>query len=400
MNDLQIPAHLMNRTSRGLAAQLALSLPSGGTAYLSIKGSRFTLFDAAGNERQVGSMDNAIGMYLDVCIIDSNPKVSKIYYARDYDPNAEAMVPPDCWSDNGQAPSSQAISPQHGDCKTCPHNQWGSATSRLTGKPTKACNDVQKVAIVVPGQGEMVFLLRIPPASLKNLGKYIQEINSISIPGLGRKLDINDVYTRVYFDKDAVGILKFSVAPPGLIDAETAALSDRIYESKATAQIVGKNDVPFQGAITAIAPPAAQGLTPERSLPPPPAFNPPHPRNELPATGGLSALTSLQAPAAEAPPPPKPRGRPRKEPVVEAPATQAPFMASAPTPTSGNGTSPPTTPDDNLDIPPFLKRLEAAPGMPPATPPKPAGPSFGMQQATAAPDDMNARIQAALGLKT
>jgi hypothetical protein len=38
--------------------------------------------------------------------------------------------------------------------------------------------------------------------------------------------------------------------------------------------------------------------------------------------------------------------------------------------------------------------------MPPATPPKPAGPSFGMQQPTAVSDDMNARIQAVLGLKT
>lgn len=382
MADLNLPAHLQSRQSRGLAAQLALSLPTGTVPYLSIKGSRFTLFDAAGNERQAGAMDAKLGMYLDLCIVDSNPKVSKIYYARDYDPNADTMVPPDCWSDNGLAPSSQAISPQHGDCKTCPHNQWGSATSRLTGKGTKACNDVQKVAIAVPGMGDMIFLLRIPPASLKNLAKYIQEIGSFSAGG--RKVDINDLITRVYFDKEAVGILKFTAA--GWVDEATAAISDKAYESKATAQIVGKNDQPYTGAIGVL--PQAQPAQVHTIAPPPSAAALDMARLQAVAMGAVP-------PVSDTPPAPKPRGRPKKELAQEAPATQAPFLqAQTPSGTTGNGQSG----EEVEDIPSFLKRASDAPAAQPTA--KPAGPSFGMQAPTPVPDDMNARIAAMLGMKT
>jgi hypothetical protein len=379
---------LQNRASRGIAAQLATSLPSGTVPYLSIKGSRFTLFDAAGNERQVGFMDSQVGMALDVCVVDSNPHVSKIYYAKAYDPNADVSLPPDCWSDNGIAPSSQAAAPQHRDCKTCPHNQWGSDTSRITGKSTKACNDVQKVAIAVPGQGDMVFLLRIPPASLKHMAKYIQEIGSFSAGG--RKVDICDLVTRVYFDKDAVGILKFTAA--GWVDAETAAIADKAYESKATESIVGKLDRPYTGEVGIL--PAARQVEQRTLAPPAPAYPPIPGQPFLGYQGDVHASdgTNLTTTTVEAV---KKRGRPRKEPVQEAPATQAPFLASSPvpSPTLQNGSQ---SPSEVEDIPNFLKRTPETP--PPSV--KPPGPSFGMQAATAAPDDMQARIAAVLAMKT
>ena len=95
----------------------------------------------------------------------------------------------------------------------------------------------------------------------------------------------------------------------------------------------------------------------------------------------------------------KPRGRPRKEPVQEAPATQAPFMQAS---TNGPSGGSPPSPSEPEEIPDFLKRIESAPGMPPASQPtpKPTGPSFGMQSAQAAPEDMAARIAAVLAMKT
>jgi hypothetical protein len=66
------------------------------------------------------------------------------------------------------------------------------------------------------------------------------------------------------------------------------------------------------------------------------------------------------------------------------------------------GSTPSTTPpitngsDDDLELPNFLKRVDT----PPAPAAKPAGPSFGMQQAQAAPEDMATRISAILGMKT
>ena len=50
MTDLQLPAHLAGRAARNLAGQLAASLPTGSVPYVSIKGSRFTLYDAAGTK--------------------------------------------------------------------------------------------------------------------------------------------------------------------------------------------------------------------------------------------------------------------------------------------------------------------------------------------------------------
>ena len=348
MTDYQIPEWLQKRQARGIAAQLAVSLPSGTVPYLSIKGSRFTLWDAAGNERSVGALDDKLGVYLDVNICDSNAHLSKVYYARAYDPNAESFQAPDCWSDNGLAPSAQAAVPQHADCKTCPHNQWGSGTSRVTGKQTKACSDVQKLAIAVPGFPDMVFLLRVPPASLKNLGKYIQEISAFSIPGLGRRTDVSDLITRVYFMKDAVGILGFTSV--NLVDEATAATADKALEAKMTEGLLGKNDQPYTGEVGVA--PAIQAASISHSLPPP-ASPPPIPRAVEPT-----------------PPPPAPRGRGRPPKVAEAPATQAPFMPQQQT----NGGQ------------------EAAPKAP--------GPTFGMQAASAVPDDMAARIAAALKLKT
>jgi hypothetical protein len=54
------------------------------------------------------------------------------------------------------------------------------------------------------------------------------------------------------------------------------------------------------------------------------------------------------------------------------------------------------SPSEVEDIPNFLKRTPETP--PPSV--KPPGPSFGMQAATAAPDDMQARIAAVLAMKT
>ncbi len=375
MTDLQLPAHLAGRASRNLAGQLAASLPTGSVPYVSIKGSRFTLYDAAGNEQQVGAMSPDVGLYLDLCVVDSNPHISKVYYAKAFDPNAEGEQP-DCFSDNGIGASAQALHPQSASCKTCPHNEWGSSVSKQTGKPTKTCNDVQKVAVAVPGFPDKIFLLRIPPASLKWLGKYVQEVGSISAGG--RKVDVSDLITRVYFAKDQVGVLNFS--PVAFVDAETAATGDKAVDIKATDLLVGKNDRPFTGEV-GLPPPAKPAE--QRTLAPPMP-------QQSPATAPLTQGFG-QAPVEE---PKKPRGRPKKEPVAEVPATQAPFMAgvtASPTPPNGNGST-----DDAEDIPNFLKRADT----PLAPAAKPAGPSFGMQQAQAAPEDMAARISAILGMKT
>lgn len=369
MTELQLPAHLAARQSRGVAAILAQNLSSGSPPYISIKGSRFTLVDAAGNQKPHDKLS------LDIVIADMNPHVSKIYYENAYDPNASEALPPTCFSDNGVGPSAQAQKPQAPTCASCPNNVWGSDTSRMTGKATKACNDVQKLAVMLPDDPQkIVFLLRVPPASLKHLGKYAREVGAFSAGG--RKVDVSDLVTRLSFDPNAVGILNFS--PVGFIDAATADALDKAGDQ--TKLVVNAADKPHAGEIAAPSRPVAQ------QLPPPvaPAVGPAisvSPPQTFPATAAEVPASSIEAPA------PRRRGRPPKAeaaPAAEPPA-QAPFMQVA---------APQQAEPDDLAIPSFLQRNPA-----PAAAPQP-GASFGMSQAQPASDEMSKRIAAAFALPT
>lgn len=74
------------------------------------------------------------------------------YYKEAYDPGRVQV--PDCYafepedSDDPEAdmkPHEKANDPQHEDCASCPHNQWGSA-DRGRGK---ACSNVRRLAVVL-----------------------------------------------------------------------------------------------------------------------------------------------------------------------------------------------------------------------------------------------------------
>lgn len=254
-----IPAHLLNMPATSNFADDAVhGLGGVRPPTLSIARQTFTAIDAGGNEKPVAGFDQIQGsqtqgrMYVDVIFIDANKNVSKTYYAGAYDAGATEYSAPDCWSDNGVAPSAQADKPQSPTCAACPHNQWGSQISQ-TGKQTKACRDAKKVALLIPAAGsDMPFLLRIPPASLNK--QFAPYIRMLSQQNLGpRKMTPADVVTRIAFDKMEQGVLNF--IPIGYITAEQLAQVQNAQQADLTAQIVGKNDTPYQGALPA---PAAQ----------------------------------------------------------------------------------------------------------------------------------------------
>src|SRR5271166_945798 len=86
-----------------------------------------------------------------------------------YDP--DNPLPPDCYSDDRIAPSEGAVSPQSPLCSTCPRAMRDQPAFK---GPTlvSACKDQFKVAVLVAGQGEKVFLLTIGPASRKAYAAY------------------------------------------------------------------------------------------------------------------------------------------------------------------------------------------------------------------------------------
>ncbi len=383
-----LPAHLANRQRRDLAAIAVGGINSGSPAHISIAGNRFTLVDEAGNEKPIQTL------FLDVCVIDANAAVSKIFFDPriPFVPGGDNSNPPICWSDNGIGASANAPQPQNALCQLCPHNEWGSKINLQTNTKSRACNDVKKVAATVAGI-EMAFLLRIPPASLKNWGKYCNTL-------AGHGVDLPDVLTRVEFESQ--GILKFSPSPAGFentsfVDPALGAIGDRMLAAKATDILLGHHDRPWSGQGDAakvayaerqqtpqIAPSAP---APAPMAPPPQPFGgqqvtqAPFGVTHAPSAGAFGQTPLMPVPPAETRSPSDPFGG---QPGISSPPAATPAKRTrGPNKVKDQNS---TQADDG--IPPFLQRDQAPAAPPPANPTQ-----FGMQAAPAAPD---AGVQAAL----
>jgi hypothetical protein len=203
MNDMiaikasKLPAHLQTRTKAQNVFAAAVS--AGGFPVVSIKGKVFHV--QRGDERTLVTKpgaDDEPAASLEVVILATNPNKSKVYYAHGYEEGSSAK--PDCYSNDGLSPASDAEDPQAKKCATCPHNQWGS---RITdnGSKGKACSDSMRLAIAPAGQLNDPMLLRVPAASLKTLGAYGAQLAK-------RGVSPEHVVTKIGFD--------YTVAHPAL----------------------------------------------------------------------------------------------------------------------------------------------------------------------------------------
>ncbi len=120
----QLPAYLQQYAVPDVAVTLSANLGSAMPPHVSIEDNRFTLIDASNNEIPVPTFDPTLGPYLDAAIIDTNEHLSRIYFSGVFDKKAEG-VRPDCFSDNGVAPSISAGNPQAPTCAACPQAVWG-----------------------------------------------------------------------------------------------------------------------------------------------------------------------------------------------------------------------------------------------------------------------------------
>ena len=230
----QLPAYLQAFEAPDVGAALSANLGSAMPPHVSIEGGRFTLIDASNNEIPVPTFDPKIGVYLDACIIDVNQAMSRMYYARPYDP-ANAAAPPDCWSDNGVGPSVGASSPQSPTCAACPQAVWGSKIN-ANGKKVPACSQKQKVALLIPGYNTL-FLLAVPPNSHSFLREYVEKCK-------GSQINMANLITRISFVQGVQGTLQFQAV--SYIDEPTARLRQAAYAEKKTGALLGRNDVARQ----------------------------------------------------------------------------------------------------------------------------------------------------------
>lgn len=76
--------------------------------------------------------------------------------------------PPDCFSDDGEFGNGEP----GGSCKTCPHNQWGSA---IGGGRGKSCKEMLQLYILRDGEALPV-TISLPPSSLGVYQKYVARL--------------------------------------------------------------------------------------------------------------------------------------------------------------------------------------------------------------------------------
>lgn len=286
---------------------------------ISLKDDRFTLMDETGMTIAEPTLS------LDVVIVSANKNASRQYYDpnKPYDPtNSEGPL---CWSDNGVGPSVACSQPQAPTCASCPQAVWGSAVSKMTGKPIPACSTRKKLAVLVGGHDGM-FLLVVPPDSLGSLKQYMSAL--AKMPASPEEL-----VTRIKMENKQLVFEAVDWVPESFM----AYIAEKI-ESDDAASIVNRHDEARDPAeFKALGAPTAAVAQIPPPQPQPAAF-----------------------PPSGAPPAPRPRGRPPKNAPQTAPAAPQPAFQAPQTVIPPQPAAPP---------------MQAPPGF-----------GFGMQTAPQAPD--------------
>lgn len=356
---MQLPAHLQGRQTKSLNEVALLGISAALPPHVSIRGNTFTLVDAGGAKQPAGPV-------LDVCVADLSDVVCKQFYSEKWTPDSNE--PPLCWSANGVAPSREAIEPQNAVCNGCKHNERGSAVSAISGAAIKACRDEKWLALIPAQMPTMRFQLRLTPGSFKNWREYLEKCK-------GSQTDLSNVVTRMSFAPQTNGVLLFSAV--NYIDEATANARDAGYTEKAFDVLVGRNDVPIQGALPA--PTAAQQLsqTPPQPLAPfvPSAVQP----QATPFMGQPVVSAAPAAPSASAEPTKRKR---RTQAEIAADNAQA-GAAAQPAVAFAQPAAAPIAPFRPQPAPEAQNPVFMAGQQAPTAPAQPAGAQFGIQAGVA-----------------
>jgi len=110
-------------------------------------------------------LPGAVRGAVEVIVVNTLPKVSRVYYPGQYDPDATPSLP-DCWSDLGDKPDPAAENPQSVSCATCKQNIAGSGN-----RGGRACRFKRNLAVVLPGDPTReIYQFGVPSMSLFGKG--------------------------------------------------------------------------------------------------------------------------------------------------------------------------------------------------------------------------------------
>lgn len=249
----QLPAYFQKYQNLPSIAENVLGgLNASAHHRITIKGARWRIFDVQGNETVHPSLT------LDVVIVGANQALSKVFYSTAYNPNDEDKAP-DCWSDNGTGPSSRAEKPQSATCDLCPHQVWGSKVT-AQGNKTRACGDFKKLAVLLAHDLEgPVYELRVPPASLGNLGNISKAMQSRGIPLPAGVMQLAFDPTSD-FPKIVFGLASY-------LPEQWADYVMNMTADDEVTDVIGSKDVARTAPITSLPAQPTQALQPPANLP-------------------------------------------------------------------------------------------------------------------------------------
>jgi hypothetical protein len=242
--NVAVPAHLRNRASKAaLTENISGGLTVGSTfPKISIKASRFRIV-------KDGTETVLPVVTLPTVIVGGNPRVSKAFYAAEYDGNAEPTAP-DCYSLDGVKPAGDSKSVQAALCATCPKNAWGSKIGKQ-GQNLKACSDKKRLAVAasdVP-EGDL-YLLEVTPAAFKDFAQYIKQLQM-------RGIALETVITNVSFDTTA-SFPKLTFGFGGFLSEDQQNAIDARLDDPIIGEITGETTSQVVEAAPAPAPAAAK----------------------------------------------------------------------------------------------------------------------------------------------
>lgn len=131
----ELPDFLRNAGVSALTKQLA----GGGGVSVKRIVPKNGIFRKVVNGEEMGKLKGD----LNVVVVGASPKVGRIFYAKQWSPDAEPTAP-DCFSNNGQTPDEGASNPQSSRCDDCKQNIKGSGMNN-----SKACRYSRRLAVVL-----------------------------------------------------------------------------------------------------------------------------------------------------------------------------------------------------------------------------------------------------------
>ena len=246
-NPTQLPAHLRN-TQLSDATKALMGNSSG--FRLSIKAGVWRLLS---NGKEYAKLTER---ELDVVIVAAAPHVSRTFYMKKFEEDAQPEAP-DCFSRDGTTPDVKSTHKQAERCNECPQNTKGSGSG-----DSRACRFNQSLAVVLANDiTGNVLKFQVPAASIFGKGEganvplreYVTQLATIPV-------NIDTVVTKMRFDLDASAPKIFfspvryllpdeyeAAQRQGKTDAAKRAIETTVFESDAAAKpalaIAGKPPV-------------------------------------------------------------------------------------------------------------------------------------------------------------